>query len=59
VLPEWIDNKNCYGINYPINSTELARLITELIGTKVSAVKLWDWGEVTQKIAELYKKELD
>jgi len=58
-LSEWIDNKNCFGINYPINSTELARLITEVIGKKVSAVKLWDWDEVTQRIAELYKKELN
>jgi len=58
-LSEWIDNKNCFGINYPINSAELARLITEVIGKKVSAVKLWDWDEVTQRIAELYKKKLN
>lgn len=54
-LSEWIDDKNCYGINYPIDSAELARIITEVIGKKVSAVKLWDWDEVVQKVIELYK----
>jgi len=55
-LSEWIDNKNCFGIDYPINSGELAELITKVIGTKVSDVKLWDWDEVAQQIAKLYEE---
>jgi glycosyltransferase involved in cell wall biosynthesis len=57
-LTEWIDNKNCFGIDYPINNDKLAGLINEVIGRKVGDVKLWDWDEVTQQIAGLYKGEL-
>ncbi|MCD6600303.1 MAG: glycosyltransferase family 4 protein [Dehalococcoidia bacterium] len=53
-LSEWIDNKNCFGIDYPINNEELARLINNVVGKKVSAVKLWDWDEVVQRIGRLY-----
>ena len=55
VLSEWIDNKNCFGISYPVDTVELAELITKVIGKKVSSVKLWDWDEVTRKIARLYE----
>lgn len=54
-LSEWIDNKNCLGIDYPINNTELAELIIKVIGKKVGGVKLWDWDEVTQQIEALYE----
>ena len=54
-LLEWIDNKNCFGIDYPINSAKLAELITKVIGKKVSTVKLWDWTEVVEQIRTLYE----
>lgn len=57
-LSEWIDNKNCSGIDYPINNDELAELITQVIGKKVGDVKLWGWNEGTQRITRLYRKEL-
>jgi glycosyltransferase involved in cell wall biosynthesis len=54
-LSEWIDDNNCFGIDYPINSGKLAELINKVIGKKVSGVKLWDWDEVTGQIARLYQ----
>ena len=57
-LTEWIDNKNCFGIDYPISNTELAELINTVINKKVSEVRLWDWDEVAQQIARVYEEEL-
>jgi glycosyltransferase involved in cell wall biosynthesis len=54
-LVEWIDNKNCFGIDYPINSDKLAELITETADKKVGNVKLWDWDEVVEQVKALYK----
>jgi len=54
-LLEWIDNKNCFGIDYPINNAELAELIIKVIGKEVSDVKLWDWDEVAQHVVALYE----
>jgi glycosyltransferase involved in cell wall biosynthesis len=58
-LIEWIDNKNCFGINYPVDGHELAELITSVIGRKVKKEKLWDWDEVAQSILKLYKEQLN
>lgn len=55
-LSEWIDNKNCFGIDYPVNDNKLADLITKVIGKEVGDVKLWDWDEVAQQIDRLYKE---
>ena len=54
-LSEWIDNKNCFGIDYPINSAKLAERINKVTGKKVGDVKLWDWDEVAQQIKALYE----
>jgi glycosyltransferase involved in cell wall biosynthesis len=53
-LTEWIDNQNCFGIDYPVELDELVRAITETIGKKVHPMKLWDCEEVAEKTAELY-----
>lgn len=55
-LKEWIDNKNCFGIDYPIDSDELAQLINCVSGAKVTNVRLMDWDELTQQIAKLYQE---
>ena len=54
-LSEWIDNKNCFGINQPINSDELANSILRIIGREVKDVKLPDWNEIVDKLAKLYE----
>ena len=58
-LTEWVDNKNCFGIDYPINNAELAELITTVAGKEAGNVKLWSWDEVTQEIARLYESSQD
>lgn len=54
-LSEWIDNKNCFGIDYPIDLDELADLILSVIGRKVSSVKVLDWNDVVDKLANVYE----
>ena len=54
-LQEWVDNKNCFGIMYPINLDKLARLINRVIGIEIECPKLSDWDENVEKLAELYE----
>jgi len=54
-LMEWINNKNCFGIDYPIAVDNLAQLVTEVIGKLVSDVKLWDWDDVVRETLRVYK----
>jgi len=56
-LSEWIDNKMCFGIDYPINEAKLAELIMDVIKTRKNVnqyLKLLSWDEVVDKIAQLY-----
>lgn len=55
-LSEWIDNKNCFGIDYPIVIDRLAGLIKEVIGKRVSDIKLWDWDDVVKETIKVYKE---
>jgi len=54
-LQEWIDNENCFGVDYPIIVDQLAKLISEVIGRQVRDVKLWDWDEVVAETVRVYK----
>lgn len=54
----WVDNKNYFGIDYPINCEKLAELISNVIGKKVGGVKLLSWEEVARQVGELCEKEL-
>ena len=53
-LREWVDNKNCFGINYPINIDRLAELINKVSNVKVTDVKLWDWDDVVKELEKVY-----
>ena len=53
-LTEWIDNRNCFGIDYPISIERLAQLINNVIGREVSNVKLWDWDDVVRETLKIY-----
>ena len=55
-LKQWVDNRNCFGIDYPINNDQLAELINRVVGTKVGDVKLWDWGQVVEEITRIYQE---
>jgi 1,2-diacylglycerol 3-alpha-glucosyltransferase len=53
-LAEWIDNTNCFGVNYPVKIEELSRTLNEVIGKRVGEVKLWDWDDVVRRLTEVY-----
>jgi glycosyltransferase involved in cell wall biosynthesis len=55
-LTQWIDNNNCFGIDYPIKIEQLAVLINKVIGKAVEGVNLWDWDDVAKQLELLYLK---
>ena len=55
-LSEWIDNRNCMGIDYPINVDHLADLIKQTIGHRVGEVELWDWDRVAEETIRIYEE---
>ena len=55
-LKEWVDNKNCFGINYPIDTKELAKLMNEVIGRDVRKMKLLDWNDVVSRLIKVYEE---
>ena len=54
-LREWVDGRNCFGVDYPINLQKLKNLIEEVIGRKVETPNLLDWDEVTDRVCNVYE----
>jgi glycosyltransferase involved in cell wall biosynthesis len=54
-LKPWVDNNNCFGIDYPINNDQLAELIKRVIGRKIEGVKLWQWEQVIDETVRVYQ----
>lgn len=54
-LIEWIDNENCFGINYPICMDELATLIEWVVGRKIKGVYIPDWNDVVTELNKVYR----
>jgi glycosyltransferase involved in cell wall biosynthesis len=57
-LREWVDGRNCFGVDYPINLQELKNLIEDVIGRKVETPNLLDWDEVTDRVCNVYEDVL-
>ena len=55
-LIEWIDNNNCFGIDYPLSIERLAQLINSVISKQVGDVELWDWNNVVSEIIGVYRE---
>jgi glycosyltransferase involved in cell wall biosynthesis len=55
-LKEWIDNRNCFGVDYPISIERLAQLINSVIGREVGDVQLWDWDDVVRETLKAYRE---
>lgn len=55
-LYEWIDSKNCFGINYPIDLDELVKLINKVIGREISEIELYDWDDVVSELSIVYEE---
>lgn len=54
-LQEWIDGKNCFGIDYPIDVDELARLIRKVMGKEVRNVEFMSWDKVVNNLIAVYQ----
>ena len=57
-LKEWVDGRNCFGIDYPIDVGKLAYLINKVIQRKVCRVSLVDWNEVANRLIATYRNLL-
>jgi glycosyltransferase involved in cell wall biosynthesis len=55
-LKEWIDDTNCFGIDFPINLSQLKNLINNVIGKDLQKLKIPDWNETTEKLLNLYER---
>ena len=63
-LSEWVDNKNCFGIDFPINLNELARLINNVLDNHPDPVavrkrigkRILDWNEAVDELERIYLK---
>lgn len=53
-LREWVDNENCFGIDYPLSIDRLVGLINKAVGGKVDRVKLLDWDEAVERLIRIY-----
>jgi glycosyltransferase involved in cell wall biosynthesis len=62
-LTEWIDNESCFGVNFPINISELSNLINSVLEGKINiqAMKKWrktkimDWNDVATSLERIYE----
>lgn len=58
-LTEWVDDKNCFGIDYPIQVNRLTYLIKKILTrpevTESVAMRVLDWNEVAEKVAAVYR----
>ena len=57
-LSEWIDNKNCFGVKYPIDLEELVLCIKLAIGQTVNKTGILDWSDIATQLSELYESEI-
>lgn len=53
-LEEWVDSKNCFGIDYPIALDRLVRLINEVIGKEIEGPELPNWDDVVKQLVRVY-----
>ena len=53
-LIEWVDNKNVFGVYYPVDIPKLVKLIEEVSNVEVKDVKLPTWDDVAERLVEVY-----
>jgi len=61
-LSEWVDNRCCFDVKYPIDAGELVHLINKIIGcgervnrAELSLEKIKDWNGVVKQLEMVYK----
>jgi len=64
-LTEWVDEKTCFGVNFPVDLDSLARKIEYVLAhtntdkeqtRKWVGTKILDWDNVTQKLEDIYNQ---
>ena len=55
-LQEWVDNKDVFGIDYPIDLDELASIIKTNIGKKIERTDLCTWDMVAEDLERIYEE---
>jgi len=54
-LSEWIDNKNVFGVDYPIRLEDLVDAILKAVNVRVKGVKLPTWDYVVRRLEGVYQ----
>jgi glycosyltransferase involved in cell wall biosynthesis len=60
-LQEWIDGRNCFGVDFPIDLRELSSLINNVIAqkpTELNRSRIHDWNYVVGELNKLYEEIL-
>jgi len=57
-LREWVDDENCFGIDYPIDADKLAYLVESVMEKHVEDLTVIDWDEVAERTISLYEKSV-
>jgi glycosyltransferase involved in cell wall biosynthesis len=53
-LTEWVDNKNCFGINYPVDIDELVLTLNQALQAKVENIRVPNWDEIVSQLEVVY-----
>ena len=53
-LAEWVDNRNCFGVNLPVDVGDLARLIMNVSKVRVEPLLERDWQQVGRDLMGVY-----
>jgi glycosyltransferase involved in cell wall biosynthesis len=56
-LKQWVDNRNCFGIDYPVDIEELATLISSTITRDITVNygDILDWDDITGQVEKVYE----
>ena len=54
-LSEWVDNRNVFGLNYPISIEELTDLINRVSGIGVEGVNVPSWDSAVERLKKVYR----
>jgi len=55
-LTEWVDGRNCFGIEYPVDVDELGNLVRNVIAKDVGKLKLYDWEYTARELMKIYEE---
>jgi glycosyltransferase involved in cell wall biosynthesis len=57
-LADWIDNENCYGVEYPVDMEKLVSMINIAINREITPLSLPTWDTAVDKLIKLYEDAL-